>query len=632
MSRNKTVQQRRQRVRKRRTLKETGRGKTQPTSPPSNAGSRERDVTQEDLLHLYKEGKYDQLSQGILFLLQGYDKRTFLYLNPGDQERIDWFVECLFYLFTRPDYVISPRYQYDFVRYLPLITNLVAISRYETTDKLLEILRGQPNSLPKILALYSARNRVRIDYKWLFDQDPKLASLWYANFFYATTSPYTQAICENLRHHLQNVDEKFELSPNIGTVSMFFCTYIDPRLERSAKEKLNAVIRRKLAKVRVINKPASRSIAILASKWASTTALYRGLKPFIEALKQRYDLTLVYFGGRPLEQLDTQMFKNVKKILLDKNGELDVESILHNDFQLVFYTEVGLCEESRYLSNLRIAPIQATCYGHPTSTRGSQIDYFLGGTEIEVIADAQKNYSERLVLVPGGLVFPAIPEYQAAGPTRSDSEIVINCVWTGAKCHFSMLTILKKILKQVRKKTVFQFLPAMEAMQMNGYIPYKRDIESAVGARNVRVQATESDTYRQALETGHFSIDSYPFGAFTGVVEALHVGLPTVTWEGGRAYNMSASRLMRKVGLDELVATNEEEYIAKVCRLIEDDAYRNELYGRIRGLDLKTALFDPKEIDYFVKGIDYLIENHETLKNDTSREPIIISPQDCSEQ
>ncbi|MHC4294444.1 MAG: tetratricopeptide repeat protein [Planctomycetota bacterium] len=626
MSKSKTIQQRRQRVRKRRTLKETGRGETQPAIAPSNAGSREGDVTQEDLLHLYKAGRYDLLSEGILFVLQGYNKRIFLDLHPGDQERIDWFVECLFYLLTRPDYVISPRYQENFFRYLPLITNLVAISRYETTDKQLEILRDQPNSLPKILALYSARNRVRIDYKWLFDQDPKLASLWYPRFFNATTSPHTQAICENLRYHLQNVDEKFELNRDIATSSMFFCTYIDPRLERSVKEKLNAVIRRKLANVRVINKPASRSIAILASSWSPTTVIYRGLMPFIKPLKQRYDLTLVHLGGRPIEQMDTRMFKNVRTVMMDKNGELNAESICHNDFQLVFYTEVGLSAESRYLSNLRIAPIQATCYGHPVSTRGSQIDYFLGGTEMEVIADAQRNYSERLVLIPGGLVFPTIPEYQTAGPARSDLEIVVNCAWTGAKCHWSMLMVLKKILKQIRKKTVFQFLPTIEAMWMNGFIQYKRDMESTVGSQNLRVLATQGDSYMQALETGHFSIDSYPFGAFTCVVDALHVGIPMVTWEGGRAYNMSASRLMRKAGLDELVATNEDEYIARVCRLIEDDAYRNELYERIRGLDLKTALFDPKEIDYFVKAIDYLIENHETLKNDPSREPIVISP------
>jgi hypothetical protein len=34
-------------------------------------------------------------------------------------------------------------------------------------------------------------------------------------------------------------------------------------------------------------------------------------------------------------------------------------------------------------SNLRLAPVQVTSYGHSSSTHGSAIDYFIGGEEVE---------------------------------------------------------------------------------------------------------------------------------------------------------------------------------------------------------------------------------------------------------
>ena len=625
MGKTKKKQRKKKQVQKRRFSSSPAASRAQGHGrPASYVGTPAHSFGPRELLRLYMAGKHDELSQVFLSVTKNFSDEMLVELDPASQATLDMFVECLLYVLTKPDYVIPRRFRDKFVLLMPAFTNLVAISTFRTSDPQLEMLRGQPDALPKILALYSARNRVRIDYDWLFDQDPGLASLWYASYFHATTSSRTQTVYENLRHHLGCMDNRLKLDHYIATNSMFYCTYIAPNMERAVKETMNAAIGQKLTDVTIRNEPNPRSIAILTDRWIPTSSVYRGLKPFIEALGNRYDLTLVNLD-KDTKGLDPQLFSDVRSAWIDKSDcRLRLDSLKDNNFQLAFYTDVGMSVESRYLSNLRIAPIQVTSYGHPISTRGSQIDYFVGGTELEVIADAQKNYSERLVLIPGGAVFPTIPSYQPTRPPRPTSQIVINCVWSSGKCNWPMMMILKKILKQTKRKVLFQFLPYPHSLRMNGFIPYKNDIVSEMGAEYVRVLTTTFDEYMQALETAHFSIDSYPFGSFTGVVDALHVGIPMVTWEGERAYNRSASRLNRKAGLEELIAHSEDEYVEKICRLIEDDEYRNGLYARIGALDLKEALFDPKEVDYFVKAIDCLIENHEALQRDTSREPIMI--------
>ena len=81
---------------------------------------------------------------------------------------------------------------------------------------------------------------------------------------------------------------------------------------------------------------------------------------------------------------------------------------------------------------------------------------------------------------------------------------------------------------------------------------------------------------------------------------------------------------MRKVGLDELVATNEQQYIEKAVRLIEDDDYRNRFVDVLKGTDFRAKLCDGEDPQSFCKAVGYLIENHESLKHDVSREPIFI--------
>jgi hypothetical protein len=54
---------------------------------------------------------------------------------------------------------------------------------------------------------------------------------------------------------------------------------------------------------------------------------------------------------------------------------------------------LALCAGSRTLL--------AAGYGHPVSTFGGEIDYFIGSAAAELPERATQFYSERLVLMPG---------------------------------------------------------------------------------------------------------------------------------------------------------------------------------------------------------------------------------------
>jgi len=578
-----------------------------------------------DPMRFYLNRQYDKMSQWFGTVVQTFFTRLGTELSPRNQRFLDHFAETLLFFFTKPDYVISRRFARPFVFSNPLITNLVAISRFGNTDPQIEILRDQPNSLVKILTLYSARNTVRVDRDWLFQQDAELASLWYAQYYHSAIPPRTRILWENVREHQRHLDDRFVIDRNTGTTPTCLATYVDPETERPLKERMNELIRGKFEGLVIRNDPRRSRIAVMTDRWHPRSSVYRAFAPMLEALAGDYEMTLVHLSSRR-DDLDTHLFRDVLHMEVAADGSMDLSPIAENDFQLVYFPDVGMSVESKYLSNLRIAPIQVMTYGHPVSTWGARIDYVIAGAEMEAVERAEENYSERLVVLPGAASLVSIPSYRPTRPEKTWDEVVITCAWNSAKCNYPMLCTLGEILRRAARPVIFQFLPEVAALEMGNFILFGKDVEAILGADHARLLATSGESYMQAQELGDFAIDSYPFGSFTSVADALKVGKPVVAWEGDMCYNLAAGRILRKVGLEELIAASRQEYIDIVCRLIEDEAYRGSLSRRIRRLDLDARINDRQEPRYFRQAIDFLIENHQALQQQATRQPILIGP------
>ena len=160
---------------------------------------------------------------------------------------------------------------------------------------------------------------------------------------------------------------------------------------------------------------------------------------------------------------------------------------------------------------------------------------------------------------------------------------------------------------------------------MNAFLPVKKDLENIFGKESVSlIPQVPYDLYMDLLSVGNFSIDAFPFGGFNTVVDSLMCNLPVITWEGDRSFNRIASAFMRQMGLDECIARNEQEYVEKAVELINCESRRIKLSRKIQSLDLKSLAFDKEQPKYFKKAIDFLIQEHQFLKNQSSKKPIII--------
>jgi hypothetical protein len=574
-----------------------------------------------DFTELYANRAYDDLSERFLTVLRYFAETDFVDIDPLTQRAIDAFVLNFLHLFSQADYQPHREHVIQFVERNALIANLVALSALGTTDAYLEVLRYQENSLGKILALYSARNRVSFERDRFFALDPELAAIWYVAYAGIFHGGLVRAeVCRNLQDHYAFQPPVFHTSDHIPDIC-YGVSYVDEHSERSIKPAVNRWIRSVLQGTQIRNHPNPKKIAVLSCLWWAGQSSYRICSPFVEALTD-YDLSLFYVP-MPGRAVDTQGFREVHELRF-ANGALDIDPLLDNDFQVALFPDVGMTSFSIWLSNLRIAPIQVVATGHSVSTWGAEIDYYMSGVDAEIPEHPEQYYSERLVLLPGqGAIHPT-PNYTPVGRTKTVPEFVLNCPWSLQKVNHDFARMLAQIAERSQRKLRFRLFVGNVTRELM-LVPFVREL--TVLLQGAVVEVVPNLTYAQymeLMEEGDLALDSYHYGGCNTMADSLHLRKPMASCAGQRWYNRVGPAMLRAAGLPELIARSPDEYVEQVLHLIHDDEHRHALAERLRTADLENTAFSRRDAKYFRKAIDYLIANHERIRTDRDRSPIRI--------
>ncbi|HET9485107.1 MAG TPA: hypothetical protein VFO79_14195 [Xanthomonadales bacterium] len=87
-------------------------------------------------------------------------------------------------------------------------------------------------------------------------------------------------------------------------------------------------------------------------------------------------------------------------------------------------------------------------------------------------------------------------------------------------------------------------------------------------------------------------LDTWPYNAHTTASDALWAGCPVLTLPGSTFASRVAASLLHTLGLDELVARDADDYVARATRLAGDAPARNALRARVAAARAASPLFD----------------------------------------
>jgi len=510
---------------------------------------------------------------------------------------------------------------YDAARFIdfnPMIANLLAASKHETADRWLDQLLDADGQIAepfehnflKVLVLLSSRIRRRVNFDILHEGDREAVALWW--------SAYTRGVSNTAEDYInENLTRCFRWGPPPAfpqdtrvTNAAFLASYKDLPGSRKLKQRVNEHIQKRWPQLEVTNNPDPKRIAVITNSWQNRHVIYRTMGPLVKALHGQYRMDL--FQGQPHDpdKQDTTIFENVYELSTDKKDPLqNLGPLLNNQYGAVMYVDIGMSNLSVILSNQRFAPIQMALMGHPVSTFGGKIDYFISGDLGENLNMAEVNYSERLVLLPGLGIQATQPAYELQRPKR-DETIVINACWSGAKFNRPMLEAVRDAMDNAKRKSRVHFFPNDGINRYFGFSAFENSTKSIMGDRAVIMEtAGGRPAYMHRLERGDFGIDSYPFCGFNTIFDLLHVQNPVVTFQGGQWHNRASSAIIDVMGMGELITTNYDTYRDLITRMIDDDDFRTKMVARIKQDVLRDAFYtDTTEQVAFKTAVQYLIE------------------------
>jgi hypothetical protein len=532
-------------------------------------------------------------------------------------KKLNEFIACVYAAMSVEGFSPSGQQAARMIQTSHIFQHLVAVSSYQNNDGPLDSTLPMQGNVPKILFLMNPRCEIQMDQHKLFDTEPTLSSLWFSHYMLGISSP-TQTLQRNIFRHLANMDERWSPMNHCVSNIYFGCTYHNPDSVLRVKGIINASIQRRAPLPSFVNTPRpageKRHIAIVTSRWHRNHAVYKSASPLVEQLVGEHDLTLVWTN--PKDHMPptavTDYFDRVLNCYLTPQGHMVIpDELKTNDFDMLYYPDIGMSDESIWMSNMRIAPIQAVGYGHPDSTGpNNEIDYFIGG---DVEKQSTDKYAETMVLLPGLAQEPAWPTAPRQNNYKDDGIVRINCVWGPDKYNFSLLQVLALINKKVAEiqpnsKHEFHLFASPGVNRYAALPAFCNDVRRLLPNAVVHSEQEYYD-YMVNAEMHDFSLNSFPFGCYNVLIESLYMGLPFLTLVGDRFYNRAGMYLNEKVDMEQNNFTDPNLLVLHAAQLITDpDALRKQR-EHLAAVDLKERLFTLQD-KHFLQAVNYMLTEH----------------------
>lgn len=253
--------------------------------------------------------------------------------------------------------------------------------------------------------------------------------------------------------------------------------------------------------------------------------------------------------------------------------------------------------------HLRVAPVQATYLGYPCTTGVGNIDYRLTDAHSDPAGFEDISVEKLLRLEPYAFCFrpPAdLPALLAPPSVRREggfAGITFGAFAPGQRVGDHLIRLWVKVLRAVPGSRILLRHPTLgdprgreqfaRRFAVNGAPSERVLVEGPSGAEALTLAARLEQHQRADI-----ALDTFPFAGSTSTLDALLMGVPVVTMAGRTPASRGSVAPLHAVGLGELVASSEDEYVARATALAGDAARLSDLRSTLRSRLTGSALCD----------------------------------------
>ncbi len=270
------------------------------------------------------------------------------------------------------------------------------------------------------------------------------------------------------------------------------------------------------------------------------------------------------------------------------------------NLDVLVYPELGMEPKLYALAALRLAPVQVCGWGHPVTSGHANIDYYLSCAAMEP-ANAAQHYNEKLHLLPGlgtRYPLPVIENIEASKKQRADFQLPENKTLyllpqSLFKIHPDNDQLITRLLKADANSVLVLFTTHYPSWTQIFIERLQRAFAAAGLAPEGRVKLLPNlshDEFKRVNQLCDVMIDTLYWSGGNTSLDALAMGLPMVTLPGEFMRGRQSAAMLSMLGLNELIASDAEDYLRIAHRLGTETEYRNAMRARI--LDNRHTIFD----------------------------------------
>ncbi|WP_440653286.1 O-linked N-acetylglucosamine transferase, SPINDLY family protein [Candidatus Pelagibacter sp. HIMB1542] len=259
----------------------------------------------------------------------------------------------------------------------------------------------------------------------------------------------------------------------------------------------------------------------------------------------------------------------------------------------IVFDLMGFTSESRLnLFKNRLAPIQISWLGYCNTTGVKEIDYLIADNNL-ILQNEESFYSEKIIRLNiwNAHVGFNFKKEKVEFPALKKGFVTFGSFNNFNKISDTNLSIWCKILKQ--NKTSRLILKSSKKYNTD-FLMEVFEKESLKDRVEILDTSTDLTNHFKKYEYIDIALDTFPYNGVTTTFEALWNGVPVLTLRGNNFNSRCGSSILYNLGVNYLIAKDENEYLFKASDLSNNFNAIKELREKVNNKLLDSSLFNSK--------------------------------------
>lgn len=283
------------------------------------------------------------------------------------------------------------------------------------------------------------------------------------------------------------------------------------------------------------------------------------------------EFDFVIFNGAEKEDFTTERIKKtgIKMVPCAKLSEAEIAKLIHSEEIDILIDLGGYTHFKSLVAFYKPAPILVSYLGYLNTLGIPEFDYILTDryTIPEKYADL---YTEKPLYLDKGYQIFAEKNYPEVDepPYKTNGYITYGCFNCTSKYSDAILFVWAQLLKKDTTAKLLLYRTQMTRSVIR--LVKEKFAKYGIKADRLIFDTKSLSPHYKAYLKADIALDPYPFSGMSIAIEAAAMGLPTISLVGEGMQSRGAGRINALLGLEELNASNGEEYIKNALALAND--------------------------------------------------------------